>query len=310
MFKLKQLLKICSLITTCSFIAHTGFSTAAPVTVQDSKGELTLPEMPKRIVVIGHAGLDILAHLDVEPVGVVKSLLPETLKQYKSEKYAAVGNAKEPDFEAIYSLKPDLIIAEGRNTPVYDKLKAIAPTYLAANENGQYWRDVQKNWKNIAKLVHKEDKIAPIIEDLDKKMKIQHEVAEKSGLTALMILNNGSNLAAFDKNGRYAQIYNEFGFKEAKSSNVKAKQGPHGNLISFEYIADANPDVIFVLDREKAIGNASGNAQKLFKNKLIETTKAAKNNRIIYVDAGAWYLANGGISSTETMLSEAKSAIK
>lgn len=309
MSKLKQLLKICSLITTCSFMAHTGFANAAPVTVQDSKGELTLADTPKRIVVIGHAGLDILNHLDVEPVGVVKSLLPENLNKYKADKYTAIGNGKEPDFEAIYSLKPDLIIAEGRNTPIYDKLTAIAPTYLASSENGHYWRDVQKNWKNIAKLVNKEAKITPIIANLNEKMKIQHEAAEESGLTALMVLNNGSNLAAFDKNGRYAQIYNEFGFHEAKANNVKAKQSPHGNLISFEYIADANPDVIFVLDREKAIGKASGNAQKLFKNKLIETTKAAKNNRIIYVDAGAWYLANGGVSSTETMLNEAKRAL-
>lgn len=63
-------------------------------------------------------------------------------------------------------------------------------------------------------------------------------------------MNNGNNLAMFGENSRFSVIFQEFGFTPAHAQNTKPT-GPHGNLISFEYIADAKPEAMIILDREK-----------------------------------------------------------
>ena len=122
-------------------------------------------------------------------------------------------------------------------------------------------------------------------------------------------MNNGSNLASFGADSRYSLVYDELGFKPASSQNVPTKVGRHGNLVSFEYIADAKPDVMLVLDREQAIGQSQGKAQALFDNKLVASTPAAEHKKVVFVNSSAWYLASGGIHATEIMLNDIDSIL-
>ena len=123
-------------------------------------------------------------------------------------------------------------------------------------------------------------------------------------------MSNGSNITSFSPSSRFSFIYDEAGFMPSTSSNVASKNHTHGNLISFEYIADAQPDVLLILDRDQAIGKASGQAQQLFNNALVNSTPAAKNGRIIYLDATAWYLAAGGYRSIKQMIFDLNNAIR
>ena len=282
---------------------------ADTITVQHYKGTLTLPQTPKRVVVIGQASLDVVDALGVEPVGVVKSLLPSYLAKFSAEKYQAIGNPMEPDFEAIYSLKPDLIIAENRLEPVYDKLAAIAPTYMFYTRNGHYWEDTQQNWKNLATIFGKQNQLDTIVKSINARIDAIHQKNKTAPESLLMVMNNGSNLAGFGADSRYSFLFDELGFKLAESKNVPVKAGRHGNVISFEYIADAKPDAILVIDREQAIGKGEGKAKSLFDNKLIASTPAAQNKHLVFVNSTAWYLATGGIHATEMMLDDAAKAL-
>ena len=49
--------------------------------------------------------------MGVDVVGLPKGSLPEYLSKYKEDKYSDLGGLKEPDFEAINELNPDLIIS-------------------------------------------------------------------------------------------------------------------------------------------------------------------------------------------------------
>ncbi|MEI8597413.1 ABC transporter substrate-binding protein [Vibrio sp. M60_M31a] len=71
--------------------------------------------------------------------------------------------------------------------------------------------------------------------------------------------------------------------RHQRLQNVKSVSGNHGNLISFEYIADAQPEVLLVLDREQAIGQSNGKAKALFDNDLVKSTPAAKNGRVMFL---------------------------
>lgn len=282
---------------------------ANAITIEHFKGEARFNDVPKRVVVLGNASLDVLDQLGIQPVGAPHSLLPDYLADYKNTT-KNTGTTAEPDFEAIFMLKPDVIIAENRMLKIYDDIKQIAPTIMFYINSGNYWEDAQKNWRMLGKLFNREVEIEALIRKTQYKIAKVSQQVRQSQLQALMIMNNGNNLAMFNKGSRFSLIFDEFSFGQSSSENIVPIKGNHGNLISFEYIADAKPDVIFVMDREQAIGRSSGKAQALFNNPLVNGTPAAKNERLVYIDSNAWYISTGGITATELMINDAQKVLQ
>lgn len=283
-------------------------SPASAISIHHFKGTSEISTTPIRVVVLGNASLDVLDRLGITPVGAPHSLLPSYLEKYR-DTTANTGSVAEPDYEAIYMMKPDIIIAENRMLTLFDKLNRIAPTIMFYVQGDQYWQDTQKNWRMLGKLFAKELEVNRIIETTQKQINQVNQSLQKQPLNALMLMNNGSNLAMFNRGSRFSIIFDEFGFNEAKSHKIPPVKGRHGNLVSFEYLADARPDAIFVLDREQAIGLSSGKAQKTFNNPLVNSTPAAQQEKIVFVDANAWYIAGGGITATQTMIKDIKKVL-
>ena len=80
----------------------------------------------------------------------------------------------------------------------------------------------------------------------------------------------------------------------AVDENIKVEG--HGDSVSFEYILDKNPDILFVIDRDAAIGEESKTAEAI-ENKIVSKTTAAQNEDIYYLDPTIWYLSGGGLVS-------------
>ena len=85
----------------------------------------------------------------------------------------------------------------------------------------------------------------------------------------------------------------------------------HGNESSFETIVEKNPDYIFVMDRDAAIGTEGAQlAQDIVENELIMETDAYKNGHIVYLEHPAvWYTAEGGINALNIMLEDLETAL-
>ncbi|KAB0288361.1 ABC transporter substrate-binding protein [Vibrio fortis] len=282
---------------------------AKTVTVEHIKGSTEVSGVPQRVVVLGHGSLDVLDQIGVAPMGASHMLLPDYLKSY-AKTTKNTGSLSEPDFEAIYMLKPDLIIAENRMLKVYDQLAQIAPTIMFYVEGDKYWADTQKNWRTLGDIFEKQSEVEALIEKTQKQITAVNQKVTKDETTAMMLMNNGSNIAMFNKGSRFSIIFDDFGFVESKSAKVAPIKGSHGNLISFEYIADAKPEVIYVLDREQAIGRSEGRAKQLFDNALVAETPAAKLDNIVFIDSSAWYLAGGGVTATQRMLNDIDRTVK
>ncbi|WP_122055658.1 siderophore ABC transporter substrate-binding protein [Vibrio sp. Evd11] len=282
---------------------------AETVTIEHVKGTAQFDEVPQRVVVLGFGSLDVLDKIGVKPVGAPHSLMPDYLTSYK-ETTANTGSLSEPDFEAIYMLKPDVIIAENRMLKVYDKLAQIAPTIMFSIEGDKYWADAQQNWRALGQLFDKQAEVEAIITETQDSIAAVNDKVTSGETTAMMLMNNGNNIAMFNKGSRFSIIFDDFGYVESKSVTVAPIKGTHGNLISFEYIADAKPEVLYVLDREKAIGKSEGRAQQLFDNPLVAATPAAQQGNIVYLDSSAWYLAGGGVTAIHRMLGDIERTIQ
>ena len=81
----------------------------------------------------------------------------------------------------------------------------------------------------------------------------------------------------------------------------------HGQNISYEYLLEKNPDIIFVIDRTKAIGGDTSQST-LTENELVQQTTAGKNGKVIELNPQVWYLAGSGIESLDIMLSDVEPA--
>lgn len=277
---------------------------AANVTIEHQMGKTTLQQNPQRVVVIGVGPLDAVDYFGINPVAVSKvAELPDYLAKYRGDDYAPAGSLFEPDFERIFMQKPDLIITGPRAArTAYDELNKIAPTVVfAVDDNQPYWQSTQTQWRNLGKIFAIEDKVEEKIAQLDKKFSEVKGYNQQHQAQAMTVMSSGSNITTFGANSRFAAIYKDFGFSEAAQVKQTAN---HGNLVSYEYIRQNNPQTLFIIDRDKLVNKGQSHTREEFENPLIKATDAYKQDRMVFLDLNAWYLSIAGVTATEQMLSD------
>ncbi len=277
---------------------------AANVTIEHQMGKTTIKETPKRVVVIGIGPLDAINHFGIDPIAVSKvAELPEYLAKYQGAEYSPAGSLFEPDFERIFMQKPDLIITGPRAArTAYAELNKIAPTVVfAVDSNKPYWQSTQEQWRNLGKIFAIEEQVEAKIAELDEKFTQVHDYNQQHHAQAMTVMSSGGNITTFGANSRFASIYKDFGFSEAAEVKQTAN---HGNLVSYEYIRQNNPQTLFIIDRDRLVNKGQSHTREEFENPLIKATEAYKNNRMVFLDLNAWYLSIAGVTATEKMLQD------
>lgn len=279
------------------------------VKVEHALGSTEVAENPEKIVVFDYAALDAMETLDIDGVvGVAKgSSIPKYLNKYEGDQYANVGGLKEPDLEKINELDPDLIIINGRQHSFYDKLNQIAPTISLSKEDGKYMESFSHNMEVLGDIFNKEEKVDQELAKIDKKIeKINKQVTDKGYKATTLMVSDGT-LSVFGEDSRFGLIYKNLGFK---NTDENVKTADHGQDVSFEYVASQDSDYMFVIDKSVISSDKEQKpAAEILNNDLINNTKVAKENNIVYLDTHAWYLSDGGFISTNNMIDEISKAI-
>lgn len=296
------------LVGVSSFKQKGGAEVKDVITAVHRTGETEVPVNPTRVVVFDFGILDALDYLGVDVVGVAKDSLPEYLSKFKDEKYESIGTLKEPSMEKIYELNPDLIIISGRQADYYDELNKIAPTINLGVDSVDYFGSFTTNMKLLGEIFNKENEVEIALDNIEKALSELNTAVTEKGFNALVTLSNNGELSVYSENSRFGIVHQSFGFVPVDST---IEDSTHGVKASFEYVAETNPDYIFVVDRSAVAGGTGDTAaQELFNNEIIKRTDAYKNNRIVYLDAEVWYTSTGGIVSTEKMINEVMSSIQ
>ncbi|MGN1007081.1 MAG: siderophore ABC transporter substrate-binding protein [Aristaeellaceae bacterium] len=274
--------------------------------------ELELPYDPQRIVVLDMACLDILVSLGMEEriVGSVASTL-EYLNAYASaDGVANVGTVKTFDLEGIMECEPDLILMGGRGAEFYDSLVEIAPVVRIITDSSiGLVESVTVHSKEIASLFGLEAEIDAKVAGFADRIEVLCSFAE--GKTMILGMCSGGGFSAIGDTGRCSIIGTEIGFENIGVAEDR-ETSTHGDEASFEFILDLNPDYIFVMDRDAAIGASEGvqTAREIMENELVMSTDAYKNGHlIILAHPAAWYTGEGGITALDIMLQDLESAL-
>ncbi|WP_042374524.1 siderophore ABC transporter substrate-binding protein, partial [Neobacillus jeddahensis] len=228
---------------------------AEKLTIKHEYGEAVLEKNPQKVVVFDFGVLDTLDVLGIEVTGLPKGSIPSYLEKYADKKYTNVGSLKEPDFEAIHALKPDVIFISGRQAALYDQFAEIAPTIYIGIDYANYMESFEKNMNTIGEIFGKEDKVASELKDIKADVKELHQQTVSLDKKALILLANEGKISAYGPSSRFGIIHDVFGFGAA-DENIEVST--HGQSVTSEYIMEKNPDVLFIIDRSVAIGGESG----------------------------------------------------
>lgn len=294
-----------------------GTETPDTVTITSLNGsgeavELEVPYNPQRIAILDMACLDILDALGVAEGRVVGSADTslEYLQSYVTdENVANLGTIKEADLEAVMACSPDIIFIGGRLASSYDALSEIAPVvYLATDSELGVVESVRKNASTIASIFGLESEVDALMADFDARIQTLAEFA--AGKTAIVGMCTSGSFNVLGNDGRCSIIGREIGFDNI-GVDADIDTSTHGNEASFEFIVSKNPDYIFVMDRDAAIGTDGAQlAREIMENELVMGTQAYQNGNIVYLAHPAvWYTAEGGITALDIMLQDLESEL-
>lgn len=280
-------------------------SAHAEIEVRHSQGTTVLARTPEKVIVFDLAALDTLDALGIPVAGVPGSNVPDYLGKYRGDEYLKAGTLFEPDYEAVHAAAPDLIIVGGRSAPKFAELSQIAPTIDLTLPPDHFLDGVKRNAETLGRIFGKEAEVAARLETLDESVAAVRAKAEKAG-RALIVMTNGGKVTAYGSGSRFGWLHDDLGLTPAAEHLAS---GTHGEAISFEFIAQTDPDWIFVIDRDSAVGHAGASAEATLDNELVAGTRAAKNGHIVHVDATRWYIVGGGLSALEASVEEVGAAL-
>lgn len=273
--------------------------------------DLEVPYDPERIAILDMACLDILDSLGVgdRVVGSASTSLDYLQDYVTDENIENLGTIKEADMEAVMACEPDVIFIGGRLSSSYDALSEIAPVvYLSTDTEIGVVESVRKNASTIAAMFGLEDQVDELMTDFDERIETLAAFAE--GKTAIVGMCTSGSFNVLGNDGRCSMIGREIGFENV-GVDANADTSTHGNEASFEYVVEKNPDYIFVMDRDAAIGTDGAQlAQDIMENELVQGTDAYKNGQLVYLEHPAvWYTAEGGVQALDLMLQDLETTL-
>lgn len=288
--------------------AQTGWTGGTRVEVTE-----TFKTNPAVVAIFAFDVLDILDTVGIDntsilDLGIPKSNVPLYLSEYNRDDVMNVGTLFIPDWDALDLFMPDLLIIGGRSAGAYDQLKSSYPDVDildVTTVQGEYLESMTKNAINLGKI------FPSINDDIEQKLnELTLDMAQVKEAVktheALFVMVNGESLSFYGPTGRFAVLYDEFGFIPADANAEEG--GSHGNVIGYEYVAAVNPEILFLIDRGAAIGGSS-TIDQVKQNQLILGTTAGTNNHIFTLDPIAWYISPGGFQSTAQMIDDIQTAI-
>ncbi|MGL4821168.1 MAG: siderophore ABC transporter substrate-binding protein, partial [Bacilli bacterium] len=218
--------------------------TTGELKISHKLGEIAVKRNPENVVVFDYGMLDALDYLGVEVAGMPKGLIPKYLDKYNDAQYAALGDLKEPNFEAIQKLKPELIIISGRQEALYDQFSKIAPTLYVEVDGMDYFGSVRKNVTTLGQIFDKEQEAEQALKEIEAKAKSIRTRVEAEKRVALVTMVGEGSMSAYGAGSRFGVVYNALGYTPV---DERIDDATHGQQISYEFIVKSNPQHLFVV---------------------------------------------------------------
>jgi len=271
-------------------------TTATTVTVEDNHGAIEVPVAPERVVALDNTTFETLSEWGVSLVAAPKPLMYDLWPSLSGgDEVLDVGLHREPDIEAILAAEPDLIVGGYRFREIYDQLKEIQPATIETSprDGEDHASELKRQTTILGEVFDKNDEAAKLTADLDTAI-ADAKAAYDPAQTVMGLITSGGKISyAAPGEGRgVGVLFPTLGLTPALDR--AAEDASHGDDISVEAIAAANPEWLFVLDRDAMFGeDGYVSAQELVENaEALKNVPAVQKGQIVYLD-GSFYLDEG-----------------
>ncbi|EKF19741.1 ABC transporter substrate-binding protein [Nitratireductor pacificus] len=273
---------------------------AAAADIEHSMGTTTVPDEPRKIVVLTNEGTEALLALGIKPVGAVNSWNGDPWYDHiasQMEGVEPVGKESAVNLELIAALQPDLILGTKlRHEAVYEQLSAIAPTVISERLRGD-WRINFKLW---AEAVGKTAEGEKVLADFDARAgqlttSLGDQIKEKVSVIRFM----PGHIRIYQKDSFSGFILDKLGFARPANQDVDAFVLKVGK----ESIPDMDGDRLFHFTYEPGDGEATKLSGEVLSDPLWQTLSAVKAGKVYAVDDTIWNTA-GGVLAAKLMLDD------
>lgn len=277
-----------------------------PIKIEHPLGTTLITKLPERVVAFDMSELDTLDQLGAPVVGIAKDYVASFLVKYRDDpNIMDVGTTIQPNLERLHALKPDLILISPLQAQSYAELSQIAPTVYddvdLTNQHGNLITTAKNHLTTLGRIFGKEELARQKVAQMDAKVEQTRRVTEGRPEKALIVLHNNGAFTSYGVKSRYGFVFDTLGVKPA-SSDIEA--GLHGQPISNEFIQQADPDILYVIDRTAVMERRPALDLKSLDNPLLRKTKAWSNGHVIFVDAQTWYLCTASVTCLNRMADE------
>ncbi|WP_017614692.1 siderophore ABC transporter substrate-binding protein [Nocardiopsis salina] len=305
-----SLLPVSALVLAgCSTGASGEDETAAETVAVDAEnGEIEVEADPETVVVFDNTQLDILDALGVDVAGIpAADAVPGFFDHHaEDETVENVGSLFEPDLEAVAGLDPDLIISGGRSSDATPQLEEIAPTIDMTTDSADTLGSLNDRVLAYGEIFDKADEARALAAEFEERTEEVGELVSGSG-DGLVVITTAGEISAYGPGSRYGFFYDDLGLEP--TLDVTSDDARHGEVLSFEALADADPDWLYVIDRDTAIGEEGASpAGQVLDNELVNRTTAAEEDQILYLDSEEVYLV-GGVQAHLNVLDDIEDAL-
>ncbi|ELX8377930.1 siderophore ABC transporter substrate-binding protein [Providencia vermicola] len=279
------------------------------ITIEHAQGKTDVPRHPEKVFVMNMETLDIMDALGAPVAGLPQTNvhLPKFLSKYSGQEYTNAGTLFEPAYETISNAQPDLILGGSRARDAYDKLSAVAPTISMDIDNKRFIDSLTERTTELGMLFGKEKEAEQLVGDFKAKIADIKTKTPNAG-KAMVILVSGGKISAYGPGSRFGFIFDELGFEPAYVFGEDT--GRHGNIVNAELLVKLNPDWLFVIDRDSAIGRTDAQpAAQVLDNALVRKTSAWDKQQVTYLDPTAVYIA-GGIQTYSQLMDDVNNALE
>ncbi|TDE88899.1 iron ABC transporter substrate-binding protein [Occultella glacieicola] len=276
---------------------------ATSVEVEDNNGTQTIRLPLESVVATDNRTFETLSDWGIELTAAAVSLMPDTIAYTDDDTIIDLGNHREPDLEAIVAVEPDLIVNGQRFTQYHDDFAGLAPDAvvleLDPREGEPFDDELRRQITVLGEVFGHQDDAAQLIADFD--AAIDRVAAAYDPATTVMAVNTSGGEIGYiaPSVGRtIGPMFDIFGLTPALE--VPDGSDDHeGDDISVEAIADSDPDLILVMDRDAAISADDPayvpGADIIEDSEALANVTAVADGNIVYMPADTY--TNEGIQT-------------
>lgn len=270
--------------------ANEGSASGKSVTVEDNNGSQTISLPLTSVVATDNRTFETLSDWGVELSAAAVALMPNTIAYTKDADIIDLGNHREPNLEAVVAVDPQLIINGQRFADFHKDFAELVPDAvvleLDPREGQPFDAELKRQTTVLGEIFGKQTEAKKLNDDLDAAI-ARAKAAYTTGDKVMGLNVSGGEIGyVAPSNGRtLGPLFDILGLTPALE--VEGSDDHQGDDISVEAIADSNPDIILVMDRDAAVAADEATyqpaAQVIEGSEALKNVNAVKNGNVIYM---------------------------